>query len=265
MKANHATQAKALPPSWMLFVLVLCANILLAAPTPALAATSAQQAVCQPQFIDSALAIEQDAQQVPSAMADWQPITLPYTAHNPKLGNAVLWFRVQWKLDCTADGELPALGLAISGINQAGEVYWNGRLIWRSQSLEEPLSRAWNTPQYWQVPITNPTAIQTLWVRVVGHSPYDIGLGHVDLGQTQDIEAMHLYRYGRQQTAYLIAASLAAAVACIALVVWSHRRQEKSYFWLGSMQAFWALYLSSILTQETWPGFTSLQFTAFSL
>ena len=250
------------------YVFAFLVHIFLALLVPANAATLPQLAACQPHFIGSSLASTPHTQTTPPSETDWQPVTLPFTADNPALGSAALWFRVQWQLDCTHTPtveELPALGLAISGINQAGEVYWNGSLLWRSQSLEEPLSRAWNTPRYWQVTITDPKAIQTLLVRVIGHSPYEIGLGHVDLGQAQDIEAMHLYRYSRQQTAYLIAASLAAAVACIALVVWSHRRQEKSYFWLGSMQAFWALYLSTILAQETWPGFTSLQFTAFSL
>lgn len=221
-------------------------------------------AFCTAEHLGSALAMERSMGQRPTE--GWQPIQLPYTVEDAALGVGPMWFRVQWQLHCPSG--LPAdpqLALAISGINQAGEVYWNDQLLWRSHSMVEPLSRAWNTPRWWPVTLLDSQHVQTLWVRVLSQAPLEGGLGHVDLGPVTQIEAMHAYRYGRQHTAYVVAAAMAAAVACVALVVWARRRQEKSYFWLGSMQAFWAVYLSTILSQETWPGFSSFGFTAFSL
>ncbi len=251
---------------WYLYWVSLCLLWALLGHGKLFAQTHAasEGASCTAQHLGSALALERSTGQRPAQ--GWQPVHLPYTVEDASLGVGPMWFRVQWQLHCPAG--LPAdphLALAISGINQAAEVFWNDQLLWRSHSLVEPLSRGWNTPRWWPVTITDPQQIQTLWVRVVSQAPLEAGLGHVELGPVTQIEAMHEYRYGRQHTAYVVAASLAAAVACVALVVWAQRRQEKSYFWLGCMQAFWALYLSTILSQETWPGFTSFTFTAFSL
>lgn len=213
-------------------------------------------AQCVPQWIDSAVAAETVEYQRPEQ--GWQSIQLPYSLRSGDGITGPAWFRVQWKLHCPDHrGDHSELALAISGIHQAGEVYWNDQLLWRSRSLQEPFSRGWNTPRWWPVAIMDTQQVQTLWVRVLSHSPSRHGIGHVDLGPQHAIEALHEHRYARQRTGYVISAALGTGIACIALVVWLFRRQEKSYFWLGSMQVMWVVYLCTILSQETWPFFTT--------
>lgn len=189
----------------------------------------------------------------------WVPVQLPQTVGAmPALGSGPVWFRSDWQLECPPHLRSdPQMALAISGLSQSGAVYWNEQLLWRSRSLVEPLSLWWNTPQWWPVTVLNPDAMHSVWVRVVNSRAADRGLGLVDVGESSAIQALHAKRYARQHTSYVVAAALAAAVACIAWVVWCQRRQERSYFWLGGMQAFWAVYLCAILSTETWPGLSS--------
>lgn len=215
---------------------------------------------CLPQLLDSSMAAETSPGQRPAQ--GWQTVQLPHSLGLHTSINGPVWFRVQWQLQCA---DHSGLALAISGIHQAGAVYWNEQLLWHSRSLQEPLSRAWNTPRWWPVAVDAAQQVQTLWVRVVSDVPSRQGLGLVDLGPHQAIESLYEHRYARQRTGYVISASLGVAIACVALVVWLLRRQEKSYFWLGSMQVMWVLYLSVILSQETWPLFSTSGLTGFSL
>lgn len=182
----------------------------------------------------------------------WRSVTLPRSiGHDASMPKGPVWFRVQWQLSC-AEQKTDALGVFVAGIHQAGEVYWNDQLLWRSRSQVDPLSRGGNTPRWWPVWIADAQQPQTLWVRVVSDVPAHLGLGQVELGDAQEIEALQQHRFTRQRTGYVVSGALGFAIACVALVVWVFHRREKSYFWLGCMQVFWVLYLSILLAQETW-------------
>jgi hypothetical protein len=70
------------------------------------------------------------------------------------------------------------VALAVVNIVMAGEVFVNSELIWRDQSLVEPLSRSWNMPRYWLLPkALLKEQGNSIWVRVHGLSSQTPGLG----------------------------------------------------------------------------------------
>jgi len=83
-------------------------------------------------------------------------------------GNA--WYKIHWTYDCKNKPDHP-LSLVISHINMAGKVYLNDDLLWKDQSLTEPLSRSWNIPRSWQIPISAlKTKENTIWIYVASAS-----------------------------------------------------------------------------------------------
>lgn len=212
------------------------------------------QAMCLPQSLSSVMAVETVPHQRPDA--GWQPVTLPYmAADEPALAPGALWFRVQWQLNCPPQRwSDPQLALAISGVSQAAQIYWNTQLLWQSSSLDEPMSQGWNLPQQWPVAVHQAQDVQTLWVRVVSNYGWSRGLGKITLADRTQVAQQHAQWQWRQRSSYIAACGMAVVMACVSLSLWWWRRSEHTYGWLGLMQAFWALYLAMLLSIEPWWG-----------
>ena len=185
----------------------------------------------------------------------WEPVTLPDTWIRRWPGyEGTVWYRLDWQRDCVSAGPV---GLGIAGISMAGEVYLNDDLLWRDVSLQEPLSRSWNTPRWWLLPASalhdTDTNTNTVWVRVVGLPALEPGLGNTHIGPAAQVGAMQARQQWRQQTAYVFSAGLSAAVGCLFAGVWGLRRSEQVSGWYALMSLAWAVYLFTLLATNPWP------------
>ena len=203
----------------------------------------------------------------------WQTVSLPdlWTRRWPAHEGSV-WYRIDWTRGCgnTAGATSPAqdvpLALGIDAISVAGAVYSNDVLLWRDQSLQEPLSRSWNVARWWLLPEPSlRDGVNTVWVRAVGPSGLSPGLSRVRVGTEALVE--HAYRYNswNQRTVYFVNAVICAMAAAMFLLVWSVRPQESAYGWFALMSLSWLAYLTTYFAESQWPWSHSIDRSRFSL
>lgn len=184
----------------------------------------------------------------------WEEVTLPdrWKQRWPEW-HGVTWYRVDWELPCSRQH----LALFISGIRQAGVVYWGDELVWRDRNLQPPYSRGGNLPRVWPVSTRGDPGMRSVWIRVIGQSEPTPGLGDVLLDDAMALTQEHARRTFRQHTVYLITSSLSLAIGLTAVTLWLWRRSEHMYLWFGLMHLCWSAYLSHVLLTEPWPWLSS--------
>jgi signal transduction histidine kinase len=199
----------------------------------------------------------------------WVNVTLPdvWTRRWPGHDGSV-WYRIDWERPCGQGGATAAqpIALGIDGISLAGEVYAGDDLLWRDDSLVEPLSRSWNVPRWWLLPASGLRAgVNTVWVRAVGIAALSPGMGALRLGDARSVAGQHGQRLWRQRTVYFINAVLCAMASTLFLLVWLLRRRESAHGWFGLMALAWLAYLSTYLASTPWPWPDSLMRARFSM
>ena len=184
-----------------------------------------------------------------------EPVTLPdrWRVRWPGHGGSV-WYRIDWELPCPGAAAEAPLGLLISGMSMAGEVFLNDDLLWRDESLVEPLSRSWNMPRWWLLPASAlREGRNSVWVRVVGVSTLGPGLGNVQIGPAAQMAQIQSHQEWRQRTVYVFSAGLSAAVGFLLGVVWLLRRSERAFGWYALMSLAWSVYLFTLLATSSGP------------
>lgn len=180
----------------------------------------------------------------------WQPVSLPdlWQRHWPGFTGAV-WYRLDWRADCPRE----PIALNIERMVMAGEVWLNDDLLWRDESLVEPLSRSWNLPRYWLLPLSRQGEANTLWVRLVGSEHAAPGLGAVHVGSPEQVRPV--YREQLLQHRVLISVSLliSLVLGVLFLTFWLFRRQERAFGWYALASLLWSVGLSNILVTSSWP------------
>ncbi|KAF1022209.1 MAG: hypothetical protein GAK30_01354 [Paracidovorax wautersii] len=151
----------------------------------------------------------------------------------------------------------------------AGEVLLNGSLLWRDQQLQEPLSRSWNMPRAWVLPLSALTpGVNVLHVRVVGVAAQTPGLGPVVLGEPWAVFDGQEKRWWRQRTLFEINLVVSATLGLVFFWIWLGRRSEQAYGWYAIVSILWVLFAANILATTPWPfgdTLTAARFNAVAL
>lgn len=230
---------------WLLLLGVLLLTLLDAA--------SAAQAGCAPRVL-GVQAARADGNERP--VHGWESVELPdtWTRRWPGWSGNV-WYRIDWERSCTQEVPIAEpVALDINGISMAGEVFSNGELLWRDDSMQEPLSRSWNMPRWWVLPESSLHAgVNAIWVRVVGVPELSPGLGQLQMGPMAQVQALYARNLWRQRTVYTLTAGMAAAVGGLFFVVWLLRRREQAFGWYALVSLSWAAYMATILATSPWP------------
>lgn len=204
----------------------------------------------------------------------WQDVQLPNDWRNDWSDPpAALWYRIDWQRRCTDSGSvglhdrpLEPVALGIDGIRLAGEVYSNSTLLWRDASLQEPLSRSWNTPRWWILPESSLQAgVNSVWVRVVSVPELSTGLGDVRLGSVEQVSSIYKERWWRQRTVYMLTIGMALAIGSLFLVVWLLRKSEQSFGWYALASLSWAAYLGTLLVTTSQPWQEALTWSRLNI
>ena len=226
-------------------------------------AQASEPAQCAPQItsIASARATGPDGARPTDG---WVPVTLPdgWGRRWPQF-NGSGWYRIDWERRGCAANEPVALG--IDGISTAGEVFVNNDLLWRDESLVEPLSRSWNVPRWWLLPESAlHDGVNTIWVRAVGYVALSAGMGSLRLGSPHDVAAAYRGALWHQKTIYFINAVLAAMAAVLFLLAGLLRPGDSAYRWFGLMALGWLVYLTTFLADSSWPFPDAMSRSRFS-
>lgn len=181
----------------------------------------------------------------------WVPVTLPdgWAGRWPDF-DGVVWYRLRWQ---QADTRQP-VGLLLDYVVMAGAVYLNGSLLGRDAHLSEPLSRAWNRPQYWVLdsPLLRQGSNELL-VRVSGLSPYQPGLGAVVLGDPTPLALQYRDSELVRRTLLQMGIGLTLATGVLYGMLWLLRRSESTYGWYSLFSLLWLPYAYNYVANEAWP------------
>ena len=201
--------------------------------------------------IDRAEAVRSGWSATQPPATGWTPVKLMdyWDARWPD-HDGVVWYRLHWRQD---DANRPT-ALLIDYLCMTGAVYVNGSLIGSDPSLVEPLSRTWNSPQYYL--LSAPVLRQgenTLLVRVSGLKAYQPGFGTVSVGDPAVVHAQYRSDRFRRYDIKLINLAMSAVLGGMFLLIWLLRRQETVYGWFALSELAGSLYGVNFIATSTWP------------
>lgn len=155
--------------------------------------------------------------------------------------DGAVWYRIDWESPCGRD---QPVALAVVNIVMAGEVFVNSELIWRDQSLVEPLSRSWNMPRYWLLPkALLKEQGNSIWVRVHGLSSQTPGLGRLRIGHPAELKQWTAQATWNLRTIYMVCITVSLVLCLLFSFAWLHNRNQKLYGWYALNLMCWALML----------------------
>ena len=161
------------------------------------------------------------------------------------------WYRIDWESPCGRD---QPVALAVVNIVMAGEVFVNSELIWRDQSLVEPLSRSWNMPRYWLLPkALLKEQGNSIWVRVHGLSSQTPGLGRLRIGHPAELKQWTAQATWSLRTIYMVCITVSLVLCLLFSFAWLHNRNQKLYGWYALNLMCWALMLCFMVMTDPWP------------
>ncbi|NNH39325.1 sensor histidine kinase [Acinetobacter terrae] len=198
----------------------------------------------------------------------WQLVQLPdkWTNHW-KNYNGGAWYKIEWNWACQNNAKLAEpIAFSIDYINSAGAVFLNGDLLWKDQHLQEPLSKSWNMPRYWILPISGLKSDENeILIYVKGFAFQSPGLGTISFNNVQSNYEIHQSKIWNRRTLFQINIMLSITFGIICFVIWLLRQKETPFGWFALSSLLWVLFISNVLVTETFPYPTSLMATQANL
>lgn len=186
----------------------------------------------------------------------WQSVSLPDNWQKSWSGyNGGSWYRIEWSWSCRDNLRLAEpITFSIDYLNSAGEVFLNGDLLWADQNLQEPLSKSWNMPRYWVLPVSGLKQTQNeILIYVRGYSFEKAGLGKIEFNNVLNANQAYFSKIWDRRTLFQINMILTATIGIICLFIWLFRRSESTFGWLALSCLFWIPFISHLLTTESFP------------
>ncbi|MGX5698308.1 ATP-binding protein [Acinetobacter kookii] len=186
----------------------------------------------------------------------WESVDLPdqWNKRWPNYNGGV-WYKIQWSWSCQNQARLAEpIAFLIHYINSAGAVYLNGDLLWKDKHLQEPLSKSWNMPRYWVLPIAGLNSGENeILIYVNGLAFQSPGIGQISFNNVQNIYESYQSQVWNRRTLFLINLILSITFGVICFVIWLLRRKESTFGWFALSSFLWVLFISNILSTETFP------------
>lgn len=210
--------------------------------------------VCSVDIVNVQATVSPGNGQKPDDASPWEDVSLPdsWNARHAEQADNI-WYRINWRQDCTADSE-ERVALLLRSIIMAGEVYINGHFLWRDDQLVEPLSRSWNMPRYWLLPDAwLNDGLNTILIRVVGVKGQTLGLGPVELGEARSLHEQYENLWWRNRTLYTGNIIVSGVIGILFFCIWFVRRDQTAYGWYAFSSLFWVVFISNTLVTKPWP------------
>lgn len=165
------------------------------------------------------------------------------------------WYKLDWSWHCKDHVRLAEpIAFYIDYIVNAGSVFLNGDLLWTNKNLEEPLSKNWNVARYWILPISGIQQDHNeILIYVTGYSSLNAGIGPINFNNVMAIiEQTEQVTWARRNV-FQLNLLLSGTLGIICFVIWMMRRSDTSFGWFALSTVLWILFLSNVLTTETFP------------
>lgn len=191
----------------------------------------------------------------------WQAVTLPdnWQKHWPNYQGAA-WYKIQWSWQCQSDSTLKdPIAFSIDYVNSAGALFLNNDLLWSDKNLVEPLSKSWNVPRYWILPIAGLRPEQNeILIYVSGYAFQKAGLGKIEFNDIRTNIDRHNDKVWNHRTLFQINMILSATLAVICFIIWMFRRADSTFGWFALSLVLWVGFIANLLLTETAPFLSSV-------
>ena len=173
----------------------------------------------------------------PPDSAAWKPQQLPdnWGESRPNIGGFG-WYRLRFHL--VGQPQQP-YALYLPRVVLNGAFYINGAYIGSSGQFKEPVARNWNRAQFYLIPTPAlRLGPNTLHVRLWTSSNSKNNLLPISLGSANRLSPRFECRYFLQTTLTAISCAVIAANSLLTLYLWSRRRQDSVYGYIGFAMLF---------------------------
>ena len=170
------------------------------------------------------------------------------------------WYKLEWTWQCKNDARLAEpIVFSLDYINSAGAVFLNGDMLWSDRHLQEPLSKSWNMPRLWVMPISGlENGSNEILIYVYGYAVQSAGIGKISFNNVMQANAAQQQKIWNTRTLFQINIILSGVLGIICLVIWLFRRSESSFGWFALSSLLWIFFTSHVLAAETAPFPNSL-------
>lgn len=186
----------------------------------------------------------------------WEPVKeLPHHWNETWPGySGGAWYKLIWDWNCQNNSRLTdPIAFSISYINSAGALFLNGDLLWRDKNLQEPLSKSWNMPRFWIMPVSGLKKNDNeILIYVTGYSAMSAGIGKISFDNAITANTLNEQRIWNTRTLFQINLILSATLGTFCFVIWLYRRSETSFGWFALSSLLWIYFISNILATETY-------------
>lgn len=185
----------------------------------------------------------------------WENVTLPDNwEHRWNKYSGTVWYRIKWSHICPLPlHEKTPVIMALRYISMAGEIFSNGELIWKDQSLKEPLSKSFNQPRYFTLPYSTLKNNNEILIRVIGVYHQIPGLGDLKLGTLNEIKPIYKKMLWQQITSFLISAIISLIIGTFIFFIWLLNRKEKALVFFSISCFLWFFFISNLLITTPFP------------
>lgn len=196
----------------------------------------------------------------------WQNVKVPDQWDKRKFYyTGSTWYKIVWDYQCPTTTKTP-ITIVISYINMAGQIFINDDLLWQDQSLVEPLSRSWNMPRYWNLPVSSlKQGENILWVRVVGVKSQNSGLGQVLLGDATETMPKFQDFWNQQRVLLFLNLISSLTLGIVAFLVWIFHRKDQLFGWFTLATLAWSFVMINTIMLQAPFGLTTLQIARISI
>lgn len=215
--------------------------------------TATYSPICQAEITHSSIAKALPNNQTQRPTIDWKEVShFPdFSETHWKNYTGPVWYKIQWKYHCQNPNNNP-LTLVIRYMNMAAKIYLNNDLLWQDKSLNEPLSRSWNTPRYWNIPASAiKSGENTFWIYIANSGVQKASLGTVHIGTNSQVSPNYEEYLLKQRTLIIIGFVTNCTISIFYFMVWLIYRRDVAYLWISINTTLWVIYSSLFLIQTT--------------
>lgn len=178
----------------------------------------------------------------------WQKITLPdiWRKSRPEIyGNA--WYRFRFNLSKTPD---TLWAIYLKHLNQNAAVYINDVFIGDGGQFEDPISRNWHRPLFFNIPTSllrpgeNIVHVRLKTNSVLGY------LHEPCIGPQEKLSAPYNRQYFVQVTLNQIIVAIMLAITIGISILWYYRKQDSIYLWFALTSGVWSLRTTNLFWQN---------------
>ena len=171
-----------------------------------------------------------------------------------------VWYHFAWHWSCSDSHELKEpIAFSVEGMSSAGAVFFNRNLMWKDKHLVEPLSKSWNTPRFWILPVESLKQQKNdIWVYVVGNSYESPGLGNLEFSDITKAYDKQQRRLWNKRALFQVNLVISTTLGLVCFVIWFFRRNETTFLWFSISCLFWVLFIWNVINREVFPYPNSL-------